>query len=199
MFKKLAKLKPSVLTVGKLSPDDFFVVLDDAIRPWNPGDTIQGKAPITHPPIAARTPLPPFILYTPLFILTRLVCSLGKIVLVLTHAQPAISVTCNLSGAVVIKNQLVKGKHSRYGLIDDTITLWSAQEEAPDGENTSPQDISESSPPQTQAPTSPTRSGSSSTTTLTPSASASASGTDHHRPQRRNCCRAVKHHFAFAF
>lgn len=196
MFKKLAKLKPSVLTVGKLSPDDFFVVLDDAIRPWNPGDTIQGKTPSRTPPIAARTPLPPFILYIPLFILTRLVC-LGKIVLVLTHAQPAISVTCNLSGAVVIKNQLVKGKHSRYGLIDDTITLWSAQEEAPDGENTSPEDISESSPPQTQAPTSPTRSGSSSTTTLTPSASASASVTP--PPAAAKLLPRGEHYFAFAF
>jgi hypothetical protein len=48
MFKKLAKLKPSVLTVGKLSPDDFFVVLDDAIRPWNPGDTIQGMPHSIH-------------------------------------------------------------------------------------------------------------------------------------------------------
>jgi hypothetical protein len=122
-------------------------------------------------------------------------------VLVLTHAQPAISVTCNLTGAVVIKNQLVKGKHSRYGLIDDTITLWSAQEEALEEENTTSEELQQQEllPSQPQAPASPTRSGSSSTTTLTPSASASASVTPPPPATAAKLLPRGEHYFAFAF
>lgn len=120
-------------------------------------------------------------------------------VLILSQEQTACSLVCQLTGSVIIKNQLVKGKHSRYGLIEDSIVLWSAKEDDDEEEVTTSheQPSSEEENDSNTTNTVPASPRSSTSATTLASNQSQPSPSTQHQPVK--ILPRGEHYFAFAF